>query len=256
MNVRCWLEPLRRIARAGVDFTYPPVCPLCYQEVGCGSERPVGGFCPKCWNGLTAPRSAACLRCGANIGPNLDPLAGCAFCRDEGYAFDGVYRLGVYDQLLRQACLHAKGRSAEPLAAGLAEVTWFFESAALEAEVIDVVMPIPQHWTHGLFRAHHAADTVAEVFARRLQVPLDSHILRKVRRTLPQASLPPYQRRTNLKKAFAVRDPSSLAGATVLLADDVMTTGATVHEAAKVLRAAGTRRIVVAVLARGLGQRS
>ena len=89
-----------------------------------------------------------------------------------------------------------------------------------------------------------------------MQVPVSSHILRKVRWTRPQARLKPSERRSNLRRAFATAGKDSFAGATVLLADDVMTTGTTAHEAARQLRLAGAARVVVAVVARGLGRRS
>jgi predicted amidophosphoribosyltransferase len=62
-------------------------------------------------------------------------------------------------------------------------------------------------------------------------------------------------RRVNLRRAFAIGARDAFAGATVLLADDVMTTGTTAHEAARVLTQAGAVRVVVAVVARGLGRR-
>jgi predicted amidophosphoribosyltransferase len=67
--------------------------------------------------------------------------------------------------------------------------------------------------------------------------------------------LKPSERRSNLRRAFAATDKHALAGATVLLADDVMTTGTTAHEVARQLKLAGAARVVVAVVARGLGRR-
>lgn len=114
--------------------------------------------------------------------------------------------------------------------------------------------PVPTYWLQRFSRRQHAAETLAHVWARRLQVPQAPHILRKVRWTPPQARLTPSQRRTNLRQAFAARR-DALSGASVLLADDVLTTGTTAHEAARQLRLAGAGKVVVAVIARGLGRR-
>jgi predicted amidophosphoribosyltransferase len=175
-------------------------------------------------------------------------------CQGEQFAFERVIRLGVYDGALRHACLTAKQPGAESLAAALAEMTWQSQVQAFQEARADVVVPVPQFWAQRFTRRHHAADTVAHVWGARLKLPVAPHILRKLRWTRPQARLTPSERRKNLRGAFAaVRD--ALHGASVLLADDVMTTGATVHESARQLRKAGAQRVVVAVVARGLGRR-
>src|SRR5207244_549737 len=105
----------------------------------CGEISPAP-FCETCRRGLLATRGLACVRCGATIGPYLDPNVPCSFCRDERFAFERVIRLGVYDDVLRTACLRAKTSAAEPLAAGLADLLWECESEALRNARIDVVV--------------------------------------------------------------------------------------------------------------------
>lgn len=244
----------RDVLRGAVDFLYPPACRLCDCELPDRTNVAGVEFCSKCQQELSADGQRACMRCGASIGPGLDPNLPCGMCHDERFAFDRVIRLGVYDGALRQACLAAKPTGAEPLAAALAELTWQTETAAFHAAQVDLVVPVPQFWIQRLTRRHHAADTLAQVWGTRLKVPVAPHILRKVRWTQPQARLTPSQRRTNLRRAFTA-EKDSLAGATVLLADDVMTTGTTAHEAARQLRRAGATRVIVAVVARGLGRR-
>jgi predicted amidophosphoribosyltransferase len=244
------------LARAAVDFVYPPACRLCQVELGETADvLATGAFCDACRAGLVETRGRACRRCGATIGPNLDPNIPCGYCHDESFAFERVIRLGVYDGSLRAACLRAKEPGAEPLAAALAELTWNVQAEALRAAAPDVVVAVPAYRWQRLWRPYHAAETLAEVWARRLQVPLVSHILRKCRWTRPQAQLAPSERRKNLRRAFVAAGGRPLADATVLLADDVMTTGTTAHETARALRQAGAHKVIVAVIARGLGRR-
>jgi predicted amidophosphoribosyltransferase len=195
------------------------------------------------------------VKCGASIGPYLDPLIPCTFCRKESFAFERVFRLGVYDTALRLACIRAKSADAEPLAAALAELVWECERDGLEHAGIDVVVPVPHHWLKRLYSPHNSAGTLGAAWAARLKVPLATHILRKSRWTRAQARLLPSERRQNLRHAFQAIPAQGLAGAAVLLADDVMTTGTTAHEISKVLLQAGAARVVVAVVARGLGRR-
>lgn len=245
---------VRTAVRAVADFVFPPACRWCECELpeAAGSAM----FCTTCEAAFLAGHGPACLRCGASIGPGLDPDRPCAFCHDERYAFDRTARLGVYEGQLRSACLEIKESGTESLAAGLGELTWLAERAWLEIQAIDVVIPVPHYWLQRFTHRHHAAETLAQVWANRLKVPYEPHILRKIRWTKAQARLTPTERRRNLRHAFAAVGKSPLKGATVLLADDVMTTGATAHEASRQLREAGAQRIIVAVVARGLGQRS
>jgi predicted amidophosphoribosyltransferase len=254
-----WTLPrwVREFARGAADFVYPPACRMCQAELPERDPTPgaAAPFCDVCRAELLVTHGLACFKCGASIGPHLDPLVPCSFCRHENYAFERVLRLGVYDTALRTACLRAKSAGSEPLAAGLAELLWDCEHAALTQAGIDVVMPVPHHWLRRFYSSHNAALTLASSWASRLKVPLATHILRKCRWTRPQARLPPYERRQNLRNAFVASPSAGLSGAAVLLADDVMTTGATAHETTRVLLQAGAARVVVAVIARGLGRR-
>jgi competence protein ComFC len=253
-----WKLPawVRSFARGAADFVYPPACRLCTADLSeSAADSQLSPFCGTCRKELLMTRGPACIRCGAAIGPYLDPNVPCSMCRAERFAFERVIRLGVYDEALRTACLRCKDRHAEPLAAGLAELLWECESEALRESKIDVVIPVPQHWIKRFYHPHHAAETLAAVWASRLQVPLATHILKKSRWTRPQARLSPTDRRANLRNAFGAESSAGLAGAAVLLADDVMTTGSTAHETSKVLTQAGAARVIVAVVARGLGRR-
>ena len=255
---RRWKVPqwVRVLARGAADFAYPPVCRLCTAELPPVATAPATSpFCDACRKNLLMTRGPACVRCGASIGPYLDPQAPCSFCRDERFAFERVIRLGVYDGALRTACLRSKDRGAEPLAAGMADLVWECESETLQQARADVVIPVPQHWFRRIYHPHHAAETLACAWGARLQLPVATHILRKCRWTRPQARLTPSERRVNLRNAFQAASSAGLSGAAVLLADDVMTTGTTAHETAKILTQAGAARVVVAVVARGLGRR-
>lgn len=255
------LMAMEHVWHAGTDFIYPPCCVLCREEPEFGS-CPAGAsalngrmtFCEPCREDLLPPIPSSCARCGAKVGPHLDTRNGCAVCAKERYAFDKVIRLGLYEQRLREACLRAKEFGAEPLLAGLAELLWEQERDALESTSADLVLPVPHHWWQRLRRPHNPASILADVLARRLKVPTSRHILAKIRRTPAQSSLTGQERRKNLRGAFRARPTRRLNNATVLLVDDVVTTGATAHEAAKCLRKAGAKQVVVAAIARADGR--
>jgi predicted amidophosphoribosyltransferase len=243
--------------RSAVGLVYPPLC------VACGSEQPEHAatfpsrqrLCEKCYEQLRCRIERACLSCGAPVGPHLQGWK-CRHCRKDEFAFEQVVALGVYESALRSACVRAKEAYAGPLTAGLSELLFEAHEATLVGAEIDLIVPVPHHWWDRLTRAHLPPVTMAGVLSRRLSIPVGAHILAKRRRTPAQSSLSPVRRRRNLRGAFSAVRGQPLGGRTVLLTDDILTTGATADEAARVLRRAGAGRVLVAVLARGIGQLS
>jgi ComF family protein len=190
-----------------------------------------------------------CPRCAATVGPFAHVAAGCPSCRQVAFSFERVIRLGPYDETLKEVILRLKKLAGE----GLAEVLgalWAEHSAARLADLgADLVVPIPLHWWRRWTRGYNQSEALARPLAARLHLPCRPGWLRRIRATPLQTQQTPANRKTNVKDAFQCGS-RKLAGKTVLLIDDVMTTGNTVSEAARALRQAGAKRVVVAVLAR------
>jgi ComF family protein len=114
----------------------------------------------------------------------------------------------------------------------------------------DAVVPVPLHWWRRLRRGYNQSEALARGLARVLALPCRTSWLRRARHTPSQVGKSAEQRRANVRGAFrAARVP---AGASVLLVDDVMTTGATASEAARALKEAGAGRVVAAALGRAV----
>ena len=118
-------------------------------------------------------------------------------------------------------------------------------------ERFDWIVPVPLHWRRRWQRGFNQAELLARVVSRHSGVPLIKTLKRK-NATLAQAGLSDAQRRTNTEHAFTIVDKhrDALKGKHVLLIDDVLTTGATLSAASRVLRRAGARRITVMTVAR------
>lgn len=249
------VQPLVHLGRAALHFVFPPSCPLCQADVAehvdkSGRHAVSPMLCAKCLGDVSKPRGNRCRRCGLPVGPYVRSDQGCSKCVSHKFRFQQVIRFGLYDDALRLACIRAKGSTQFPLAAALANQLWLSERLDLEAAQVDVIAPVPCHWTRRMMRPHHAAETISRVLARRLNKPLKRGLLRKIRLTPDQSDLPAAQRRLNLKGAFAVRSPlQSVADKTVLLVDDILTTGTTASECARTLLRAGAKQVVVAVIA-------
>jgi ComF family protein len=121
---------------------------------------------------------------------------------------------------------------------------------SLKAVEVDLVTPVPLHWWRKWTRGYNQSEAVARELASALNVTFLPRLLRRIRWTPQQVQPTREARRENVKGAFRVCKGARLTGKTVLLVDDVMTTGSTLSEAAKVLRNAGADRVIVAVLAR------
>jgi predicted amidophosphoribosyltransferase len=243
----------RILSRAALEFFYPPACAICHLPLVGGETFLSDRLCADCLGKLAPQVTNRCRRCSAPVGPYLDTQPDCIHCHDERFAFGRVVSIGAYHDVLRQACIAAKAGS-DTLAVAFAEVIWSQHVDVLRAARIDAVIPVPHHWTERLVRRVLPPETMARVLARRIGAAFEPHLLAKIRRTPAQADLTPTQRRANLRRAFACRGVN-LRSASVLLVDDVLTTGTTAHRASVELRRAGAGPVLVAVAARGIGQR-
>ena len=230
-----------------MDVLFPKRC------VMCEAEADEGDFCGSCLTGLNQENTAACARCGMTVPDFRHQCQTCSACQRHRPKFDGVVRLGRYQGKLREALLKMKHAWEEPLAAALAGRWWQCQAAEFQAWQPDVVVPIPLHWKRRWLRGANSPDVLAQVLASRLHLPTIPRLLVRLRDTQPQGRLNREQRRVNMRQAFSFNNNFEITDACVLLVDDILTTGATLNEATKVLKKAGARRVIVAAAGRAEG---
>jgi ComF family protein len=225
---------------------YPNTCWVC------GAVMPVTQqhVCAVCLPALTVDPFATCPRCSSTVGPNLVMTDGCPDCRDQSFGFDGAFRMAPYEGELREVVLRMKQWTGEDLAEIVA--TLWAERMAPRVRPLtpDVVIPVPLHWLRRWRRGFNSCDILALGLARTLEIPCWTRALRRSRSTPRQTEQPnPTARRDNVKHAFEATGDLGLSGKTILLVDDVLTTGATASEAARALRVHKPKAIYAVVLA-------
>ncbi len=216
-----------------LDLLYPREC------AGCGAGIVEAGrlaFCAGCDGLLEWISPPACARCGAGLTGER-----CGECEGRDFRFAGATALGKYDGRLRDFLLILKFRGGRYLADEFGR-----RLAARLDRKFDLVVPVPMSRWKLLFRGYNAAALVAERLCRHAGLPYDARVLRKIRRTKPQAELEREERLANPKGAYR----ASAVRGSILLVDDVLTTGATANACAEALLDAGAAEVRVAVVAR------
>ncbi len=219
-----------------LDLFFPPRCP------GCRQLQPRPGFCRPCRETFTELPGQRCRRCSE---PEADGL--CAHCRQSPPAFEAVAAPFLYGGALAEAVHRFKYEDAPHYAADLAAVAG--GAAAFELQWCTLVAPIALHPKRLRERGYDQALLLARALAKVSGKPVAARALRRIRETAPQVGQDRAARASNLAGAFAA-DPGQVRGQRVLLVDDVVTTGATAHEAALALRNAGAEAVRVVALAR------
>jgi predicted amidophosphoribosyltransferase len=228
------------------ELLLPPRCLACSGDLA--RPEAAEGCCRPCREALLREGPSGCPRCGA---PGAGPAERlCGDCQRRAPAYDRVWALGPHDGLLRDLVLRAKSDASELVVAGLARLWWSRWGAAWSQTAVDVVACVPSHPWRRWRRGADAPRALAESLASLAGVPAAPGLLRMRRNVRPQKELSRAGRIANVRGGMALAAGYALPSAHVVLVDDVLTTGPTCHEAARVLKRAGAAEVTVAVLAR------
>jgi ComF family protein len=221
-----------------LDWLYPPTCLLCGDP---GSDRL--DLCKPCADSLPY-LGVSCPRCALPLAAEAPQL--CGACQRKPPAFDAAYALFHYEEPARYLIQSLKFGARYP--SGRLLGTLLAERLQGRPDKPEAIIPVPLHPGRYRERGFNQALEIARVVSRRLKIPLDLGACRRLRATAAQAQLSAAERRKNLRRAFVARP--GLLPRHVAILDDVVTTGTTVNELAKVLRRAGAERIEIWACAR------
>lgn len=229
-----------KLLQYGLDLLFPPRCAGCQR----------GGYllCPACLQTMQPLTAHLCVHCGT---PLTRPDTPCFTCQQHRFRLDGLRCVQFYQGALRCAIhalkYHNQRRLAEPLGGLLAQA---FTAYGLRA---DAIVPLPLHARRQQERGYNHAALLARVCAAHLKIPCLENLVTRQRPSRAQVGLNIRQRQQNVNGAFALTPDAttgSLPNGTIVLIDDVCTTGSSLEACAAPLYNAGVREIWGLVLGR------
>lgn len=218
---------------------YPPICLLCKAP---GTEDL--DICTDCMEDL--PRiTQACRRCAIPLASSRVNL--CGACQHKPPPVDSTLAVYLYTYPVDRLITQLKFRGKLPYARLLGRLMTESLVGSI-AEIPERIIPVPLHPWRIASRGFNQSLELARDISRYLQVPIDIDSVRRTRHTPPQTGLPEQDRQKNVRRAFEIRRALSVDH--VAIVDDVLTTGNTVREMARMLKRSGVKRVDVWVLAR------
>lgn len=222
-----------------LDVLFPLRC------AGCG--RRGENVCPGCRAAIPWLGTEVCPLCASPS--RLGRI--CRACADGEMALDGARAACRFEGIARTAIHDLKFRGIRPRAELLGDL--LAETLERRPLAIDVLVPVPLGARRRRTRGFSQSDLIAHRVGERIGVPVLLSSLERIRETPPQVGRTADERRENVRDAFECRDAAAIAGRRVALVDDVLTTGSTLREGARALRAGGAARIYGVVVSRALG---
>lgn len=230
---------------AATNLLFPPRCAACGDDV-----ETAHSFCLNCFSKLQLIAPPECAQCGVPFAYDLGNDAICATCLDSPPPYNMARAAMHYDDASRALITRLKYGDKQHLIPALIAQLW--RAGAPLTKHADWLVPVPLHPKRLRERKFNQSALLAHGLSDYSGVPVLSDGLLRVENTPPQASLSRKERLSNVKKAFRANHKRALQlrGANVVLIDDVITTGATIHACSKVLLGAGVKSVYVLSVAR------
>lgn len=234
------LTALTRAGRWALDFALPPRCAACGSIVD-----EVHGFCGDCWRQIDFLGGGGCMTCGIPL--EATEASQCGACLADLPVIARTRAAVAYGEIARSLAVRLKYSRKVALARTMAR----YMAPLIDAARDDLLLvPVPLHRWRLWGRGFNQSALVARALSGALAVPHDPFAIARRRATPPLKAMNMAERRRAVGGAFAVPDPTRVSGKTVILIDDVLTTGATTEACARVLKRAGAARIELVTWAR------
>ncbi len=228
-----------------LDLIYPRRCPVCDKAV-----KPFGNLiCEECKNKIKYIKAPFCQKCGKELKDKRAVF--CYDCAQKEHIYDSGMALFAYPSVV-ESVYRFKYRGRQEYAAYYGERIASILGERILALKPDALLPVPIHKSKKKSRGYNQAEVLADEIGRRLGIPVEKNLIQRVRKTAPMKDLSAQERQNNLKKAFKICH-NDVKLSTIIIIDDIYTTGSTVDAIASELRKMGIKHIYYVSLAIGSG---
>jgi ComF family protein len=236
--------------KAFFDLLFPRRCPVCADIV-----QPRGALiCPDCIKKLDPVREPVCRKCGKQL--ISDRAEYCYDCSRRARSYEAGRAVFKYNQAAKKSLTAIKYKNRREYLDFYTQAMAYRYQHTIQRWQPEVLVPIPVHPSRMRTRGFNQAEELSRRLSDLWGIPTQAHLLIRVKKTLPQKKLTPEERLKNLQQAFAVRPPMGRGEAipeTVVLVDDIYTTGSTMEACTRVLKAAGVKKVYFLTICIGYG---
>jgi ComF family protein len=214
-----------------VNIIYPPKCIFCGQVLGYESLLHI---CGVCYDSLPFARETLT-----------------ALSQESSGSCDGAVSVFQYAGKVKDALIRFKFYNKPGYYRTYARLIASRITKLIDVKQVDMIMGVPLHRQKEFARGYNQAYLISKALGRELGIRDGSRFLRRIRSTSAQSLLDRHERHQNVKDAFCVTAPERVKGKSIILIDDIMTTGSTLEECCRMLKEAGAAEVTAAVVATG-----
>ncbi len=236
-----------------IDCLYPAVCPICDSI-----RRPTESVCcDTCYEKLSPVGNCTCFQCGKPVAD--ESVEFCFDCAKKPRSFERGYAAFMYEDVIRESMMGFKFLDKPWRGTFFASEFVKMHGSDIEKHRPEILVPVPLHPRKMRDRGYNQAGILAEEIGRLLGIPVNTKLLRRNRSTVAQKKLNDVERLRNLREAFSVNEKEAarilpmLRNKTVLLVDDIYTTGSTMEACTRVLMDCGMKHVVCGTICIGSG---
>ncbi len=231
------------IASFWKDILFPARCARCRRIIA------EGAICEKCYLGIEPYNFLRCGKCRARLPAIMEglPKSGC----HSAWPFILGAATSYKDESAQSLIKSLKFEGIRDAAQPLAELIFQFANTLPPDIFADcIIVPVPLHPARLRERGYNQSELIASLLGGRMNLPVREHILIRTKLTKPQSELRSHEEReTNVEDCFATKNSEEISGRKIILLDDVITSGHTLYQAARALKAGGAGKIIALTVA-------
>lgn len=234
MNLRLKYLPKMKILNFLLTFIYPKACMSCNTLLNYNTKIEL---CDNCAKDFNPYRGNRCITCDRPI----DNTGECSICKSEKIYFEKGYCVYPYAGAVRNTILNFKFKNMALYYTYLgSKMTEYYFEYIMES--YDYITAVPIHKKKLKIRGYNQAELLAEYISEQINIPYCT-VLKRTVNTKPQNALNKKERVVNIKNAFSLIDNINIKNKSILIVDDIFTTGTTINECCKVLKKAGAFKV-------------